>query len=115
LGDQGMDMLARIATAMELALVKSGRVVDALRLAEERRKLKVMQKAAGAFLLLQADSGDPTKMLEMFFRAWTEITAEEKKERLLAQELQAEEAEEALAAAAAAATAAESGEAATEE
>merc|ERR1719421_871320 len=80
-GQNGIVMLGRIEGAMSYALVKSGRVVEALDAMMKRRERKLLQIGASAFMSVQASQGDTKMALDLAFKAWIEAVAICKAER----------------------------------
>jgi hypothetical protein len=97
-GAKGVEMLQRIEGAMSYALVKSGRVVDALSEMMKRRERKLLQIGASAFMSVQASQGNTTMALELAFKAWIEAVAVCKAERAEAAAIAEQQAEEAAVA-----------------
>merc|ERR1719408_19580 len=83
IGDSGVDMLNRIEGAMVYALVKSGKLVDAIQAGQKRRQRALLQVGAAAFIQVQAQQGDVKAALDLTFRAWVEAVAALKEEREL--------------------------------
>merc|ERR1719472_804419 len=97
-GQAGVGMLQRIEGAMSYAVVKSGRVVDALSEMMKRRERKLLQIGASAFMSVQASQGNTTMALDLAFKAWIEAVAickAERAEEAAMAEQKAEEAAEA--------------------
>jgi hypothetical protein len=81
-----MLILEQIEGAVQVAVAKSAKLLDAMQAAKKNRAKALMQKAAAALLQVQGDKGDATAVLRVHFAAWKDALETMKEERMLGDE-----------------------------